>query len=75
MSTKLAPRIFQTQMVALNFLSIALGTALSGVLAGFYESAANEITYFGAVGAVAVVLALALAAAVKPIKNLMSGVH
>lgn len=75
LSTKLAPRVFQTQMVALNFLSVALGTALSGVLAGFYESATSEVSYFGAVGAVAVVMALALAAAVKPIKNLMSGVH
>ena len=30
LSTKLAPRAFRTQMVALFFLSVALGTALSG---------------------------------------------
>lgn len=34
LATKLAPRAFQTQMVALNFLSIALGTATAGSLAG-----------------------------------------
>ena len=31
-STKLAPATFHTQMVALFFLSIALGTAMSGLL-------------------------------------------
>jgi POT family proton-dependent oligopeptide transporter len=33
LSTKLAPEAFRTQMVALNFLSIALGTAAAGSLA------------------------------------------
>src|SRR6478609_8149613 len=37
LSTKLAPQAFHTQMVALFFLSIALGTAMSGVLAGYYH--------------------------------------
>src|SRR3954454_18128992 len=32
-TTKLAPDVFRTQMVALFFLSIALGTAASGTLA------------------------------------------
>jgi proton-dependent oligopeptide transporter, POT family len=74
LSTKLAPRVFHAQMVALNFLSVSLGTALSGVLAKFYDPA-NEVPYFGIIGAVAIVLAVALALAVKPIKSLMSGVH
>lgn len=74
LSTKLAPRIFQTQMVALNYLSVSLGTAMSGVLAGFYDPA-NEIPYFGAIGVVTIILAVALAVGAKPIKNLMSGVH
>lgn len=74
LSTKLAPRIFQTQMVALNYLSVSLGTALSGVLAGFYDPT-DEIPYFGVIGVVAVVMAIALAMSVKPIKKLMSGVH
>ncbi|UNK47685.1 oligopeptide:H+ symporter [Arthrobacter sulfonylureivorans] len=74
LSTKLAPHIFRTQMVALNYLSVSLGTALSGVLAGFYNPE-NEVPYFGAIGLVALVLAVALFLGAKPIKNLMSGVH
>ena len=74
LSTKLAPHAFHTQMVALFFLSVALGTALSGTLAGFY-SAERETAYFGLLGAVAVVLGLALAAAARPISRLMSGVR
>ncbi|MGW6173651.1 peptide MFS transporter [Arthrobacter sp. NPDC055138] len=74
LSTKLAPHIFRTQMVALNYLSVSLGTALSGVLAGFYNPE-DEVPYFGAIGLVALVLAVALFLAAKPIKNLMSGVH
>jgi POT family proton-dependent oligopeptide transporter len=74
LSTKLAPHIFRTQMVALNYLSVSLGTALSGVLAGFYNPE-DEVPYFGAIGLVALVLAVALFLAAKPIKSLMSGVH
>ena len=74
LSTKLAPQAFRTQMVALFFLSVALGTALSGVLAKFY-STDHESTYFGVIGAVAIMLGVALLIAVKPIRRLMSGVH
>jgi proton-dependent oligopeptide transporter, POT family len=34
LATKLAPERFRTQMVALFFLSVALGNAMSGKLAG-----------------------------------------
>ncbi|SFF11656.1 proton-dependent oligopeptide transporter, POT family [Actinoplanes philippinensis] len=74
LSTKLAPRVFHTQMVALFFLSVALGTALSGTLAGYY-SPDRETAYFGILGAIAIVLGLALAAAARPISRLMSGVR
>ncbi|WP_045076176.1 peptide MFS transporter [Psychromicrobium lacuslunae] len=74
LATKLAPQAFHTQMVALFFLSISLGTTLSGVLAGFYK-ADNELPYFTAIGGAAIVLGLALAAATKPIRKLMAGVH
>ena len=33
-TTKLAPKAFHTQMVALFFLSVSLGTTLAGILAG-----------------------------------------
>ncbi|MEU8242296.1 peptide MFS transporter [Actinoplanes missouriensis] len=74
LSTKLAPHAFHTQMVALFFLSVALGTALSGTLAQFY-SADDEVVYFGVLGAVAIVLGLALGAAARPISRLMGGVR
>jgi POT family proton-dependent oligopeptide transporter len=74
LSTKLAPEKFNTQMVALFFLSIALGTALSGLLAKYY-SAAHEVPYFLWLGVVAIVVGAVLLAFVKPIRKLMHGVH
>ncbi len=74
LSTKLAPEVFKTQMVALFFLSVALGSAMSGYLARFY-TVDTEVTYFGVVGAVAVGLGVLLAAFSRPIRALMGGVH
>lgn len=74
LSTKLAPEIFKTQMVALFFLSVALGSAMSGYLAQFY-SVETERLYFGVVGGVAVALGALLALFSRPIRSLMSGVH
>jgi proton-dependent oligopeptide transporter, POT family len=74
LSTKLAPRAFHTQMVALFFLSVALGTAMSGVLARFY-SGAHESAYFGVLGATAIVLGVGMALGAPAVRRLMSGVH
>ena len=52
LSTKLAPARFHTQMVALYFLSVALGTAIAGRLAGYYD-ADDETGYFLVIGLVA----------------------
>ena len=73
-ATKLAPETFRTQMVALNFLSISLGTTVSGILAGYYDQD-NEIPYFSFSGITAIVLGLLLVAATPAIKKLMSGVR
>jgi POT family proton-dependent oligopeptide transporter len=73
-STKLAPKSFRTQMVALFFLSVALGTAISGQLASLY-STKTEGVYFGVIGGVAIVLGLALAAISPWVRRMMSGVH
>lgn len=73
-STKLAPRRFHTQMVALYFLSVALGTSIAGWLAGFYDPT-NEVPYFTILGAVSIVLGGALWASVKPVLALMRGVR
>ncbi|WP_231391903.1 peptide MFS transporter [Arthrobacter sp. 35W] len=74
LATKLAPEAFKTQMVALFFLSVSLGTALSGVFAAYYDSA-NDAPYFTVIGLVAIALGVVLALAAKPIKKLMAGVH
>ncbi|MET0977091.1 MAG: peptide MFS transporter [Leifsonia sp.] len=73
-TTKLAPRAFHTQMVALFFLSVALGTSISGWLAGFYD-ADSEIAYFGILGAIAIALGALLALFAKPVLKLMAGVR
>jgi len=74
LSTKLAPTAFRTQMVALFFLSVALGTALSGALAKFY-STDHEIAYFGILGLTAIVLGGILALLSPFIGRLMSGLR
>ncbi|WP_206690366.1 peptide MFS transporter [Quadrisphaera sp. INWT6] len=73
LSTKLAPRAFPTQVVALWFLSTALGTALAGVFAGRW-SPEGQAGYFTVLGLVAVALAVLLALVAKPVRRLMSGV-
>lgn len=74
LSTKLAPQAFRTQMVALNFLSIALGTATAGALARYY-SVDDEAAYFSVVGGAAVAFGVLLALASPLIRKLMSGVR
>ena len=74
LATKLAPQAFHSQMVALFFLSVALGTAASGSLAGFY-STDNEVPYFLTIGAVSIVVGVLLFAFRKPIVKLMAGVR
>lgn len=74
LSTKLAPAKFHTQMVALFFLSVALGTAMSGLLSGYYDPT-DEVPYFGVLGLVAIGVGVALLALVKPIRRLMGGVR
>ena len=73
-ATKLAPQAFTTQMVALFFLSVALGTAISGQLAGLYSSE-NEVAYFGILGGIAILLGGLLALFTKPVLRLMAGVR
>ncbi len=73
-STKLAPKVFHTQMVALFFLSVALGTAMAGVLAGYYTDQ-DQVTYFSLLGGVAIVIGVALFVLKRPIERLMEGVR
>ncbi|SEB42502.1 peptide MFS transporter [Microbacterium hydrocarbonoxydans] len=72
-TTKLAPKAFHTQMVALFFLSIALGTAISGWLVQFYDPT-NEVPYFSILGGIAILVGAGLLFSVKPVLRLMKGV-
>ena len=74
LSTKLAPQAYPVLMVALFYLSVALGTALSGSLARFY-SAEHEVAYFGVLGAVTIGIGVVLLLLSKRITALMRGVH
>ena len=73
-ATKLAPPKFQTQMVALFFLSVSLGTAVTGVLSKYYDPA-NEAPYFTVLGLVAVVVGVMLLLGAKPVLRLMRGIR
>ncbi|WP_101524865.1 peptide MFS transporter [Nocardioides houyundeii] len=73
-STKLAPAKYHTQMVALFFLSVALGSAVSGKLAGYYHPD-DETGFFLIIGAVSVAVGLLVLVAKTPIQRLMAGVR
>ncbi|MFT4200654.1 peptide MFS transporter [Gordonia sp. (in: high G+C Gram-positive bacteria)] len=72
LATRLAPRAFHSQLVALFFLSVALGTALSGVLAGFYDES-HERPYFLSLGLASLVAGGAIAVATPWITARMHG--
>ncbi len=73
-TTQLAPNAFRAQMMALYFFSVGLGTAMSGVLARYYDPA-HEAAYFGIIGASAVLVGLVVWAVAPRISRLMEGVH
>jgi POT family proton-dependent oligopeptide transporter len=73
-STKLAPRSFQAQMVALYFLSVALGTAMAGQLAKLY-SPHTEGIYFSVIGGVAIAIGAVLAVISPWVLRMMRGVR
>ena len=73
-TTQLAPNAFRAQMMALYFFSVGLGTAMSGVLARYYN-AAHEAAYFGIIGAVAVVVGVIVWFLAPWVSRLMEGVH
>ncbi|MEJ2859979.1 peptide MFS transporter [Actinomycetospora flava] len=74
LSTRVGPAAFRNLTVALFYLSVSLGSALAGTLAGFY-SPETEGAYFGITGAAAIVLGLALFALSPWIRRAMRGVR
>ncbi|MGH3831465.1 MAG: peptide MFS transporter [Pseudonocardiaceae bacterium] len=74
LATKISPRAFRSQTMALYFLSVALGTALSGSLAGYYNPQ-REAPYFGVLGVVAIIAGLTVIGLSPMIRRLMAGVR
>lgn len=72
-ATKLAPAAFQTQMMSLFYLSLALGFAVGGYMGTFY-SQANETSYFIAMTIIGVAAAVLLLACLPFIKRNTQGV-
>ena len=73
-TTKLAPDAFHTQMVALFFLSVSLGTAIAGQLASLYNPD-DEVPYFTTLGLIAIAIGVVLLVSAKPVLRLMRGVR
>ncbi|RZS41351.1 POT family proton-dependent oligopeptide transporter [Herbihabitans rhizosphaerae] len=73
-ATKLAPEAFRSQMMGLWFLSVAMGSSLAGTIGQYYHED-SEASYFGIVGAGAIVVGLAVLALRPWISKQMSGVR
>ncbi len=72
--TKLAPARISGQMMGVWFMAAAVGNYVGGQVAGLFDKFPLP-QLFGAVFVTSVVVALAMAAIVKPVRRLMGGVH
>lgn len=72
-TTKLAPKAFQSQMMSMWFLSSSTALALNAQLVKFYTKE-TEISYFGVVGGITILLGILLMFYVPKITKLMSGI-
>jgi len=77
LASRLAPARFTTRMMSLQFLSLAVGTALSGTFAGYYDAgdAGAERTYFLVIGAAAILGGLVMVALRRGILTAFEGVQ
>ncbi|MGT2957656.1 peptide ABC transporter permease [Streptococcus bovimastitidis] len=72
-TTKLAPKAFQAQMMSIWFLSNASAQAINAQIVKFYTSG-NEVAYYGIVGTITIVFGILLFFYVPRIDKLMAGV-
>lgn len=73
-TTKLAPKAFASQTMALWFLSLALANGIQAQIVKLYGEVSNP-AYFGVNGAVAVVAGVAVVAAAPWLRRTMHPVH
>ncbi|MFT0848140.1 peptide MFS transporter [Actinomycetaceae bacterium L2_0104] len=74
LATKLAPRAFHTQMIALFFLSVAIGSSVAGAVSTRYDPQ-NEVPYFLILGGISVAVAVVMVVLNPWIKKKMAGVR
>lgn len=68
LATQIAPKAFTAQMVAVNFLTLALGSSLSGLLGQLYAAIPNS-AYFVIIGASAVLIGVCLLLVRRPLQR------
>lgn len=73
-TTKLAPKVFQAQMMSVWFLGDAVAQALNAQIVRLY-SKETEVMYFGVVGAVTITFGIFLLFMVPKLKKLMGNVN
>lgn len=73
-TTKLAPKAFQDQMMSIWFLSNSVAQAINAQIVRYYTKQ-TEVAYFGIVGTITVIFDVILFLYAPKIKKLMSGVH
>lgn len=71
--SQLAPEKHKSDMMALYWTSVSMGTALSGWFAQFYKNE-TEVPYFSAMGSLTIGAGIVLFFCRKPIQKLMAGV-
>lgn len=72
-ATRLSPKVFTSQMIALYFLGSGVGTSLSGVFAKYYD-ADNQVPYWTTLGLASIAVGLIVVLTAKPVIRLMRGV-
>lgn len=73
-TTKLAPKAFEAQTLAIWLLADASSQVINAQIARFYTPQ-TESAYYGIVGAVAVIAGIILYFNRKPIQKLMGNIH
>ncbi|MFJ9083245.1 peptide MFS transporter [Streptomyces sp. NPDC102384] len=71
LATRIGPSTFRSQMVGLNFLTLALGSSLAGLLGQLF-TAIDNASYFTITAVCGIGIGLALIAARKPLGRLLN---
>ncbi|MFE6157334.1 peptide MFS transporter [Streptomyces sp. NPDC056486] len=70
LATRIGPEAFRSQMVGLNFLTLALGSSLAGLLGQLF-TAIDNASYFTITAVIGIGIGLTLLATRKPLQRLL----